>query len=283
MRSPASIAGAAILITMLVAASSCSKGEVAPASAPVPTIASVTPEDWRRLASLRIVFGHQSVGQDIVHGLSDVMKENPAIQLTVATTATPGQPALVHFAVGKNEQPLTKIDHFKQVVDSTSDAPPDIALMKFCYIDTTANTDAEALFRRYRDTVAELRARHPQITFLHVTMPLRVVQTGWKAQLKGLIGRPIGGYAENVKRNQYNDLMRAEYQGKEPLFDLAALESTRPDGQRASFVQGDTTYFALAPEYTYDGGHLNERGRRYVAEGLLATLADVARARPSAN
>ena len=35
------------------------------------------------------------------------------------------------------------------------------------------------------------------------------------------------------------------------------------------------TFYAMAPEYTYDGGHLNELGRKKVAEQLLILLANL--------
>jgi len=43
---------------------------------------------------------------------------------------------------------------------------------------------------------------------------------------------------------------------KEPLFDLAAIESTAPDGTRASFMKDGKTYYQMVSDYTHDGGHL---------------------------
>jgi hypothetical protein len=70
--------------------------------------------------------------------------------------------------------------------------------------------------------------------------------------------------------------MRREYGGREPLFDLAAVESTRPDGSRETLSLGGKTAFALHPGYTNDGSHLNEVGRRRAAEALLTLLARLA-------
>jgi len=69
---------------------------------------------------------------------------------------------------------------------------------------------------------------------------------------------------------------RAEYAGREPLFDLAAIQSARPGGGRMVFESNGKEYLALAPELTSDGGHLNEQGKRVVAEALLAELARIA-------
>ena len=37
----------------------------------------------------------------------------------------------------------------------------DVAMLKFCYLDLTAQTDARMLFARYRETVRDLRAKTP--------------------------------------------------------------------------------------------------------------------------
>ncbi len=66
-----------------------------------------------------------------------------------------------------------------------------------------------------------------------------------------------------------------QYEGKEPIFDIAKIESTFPDGTRSSFTKDGKTYYSMVPEYTYDGGHLNETGRKKVAEQLLILLAQL--------
>jgi hypothetical protein len=122
--------------------------------------------------------------------------------------------------------------------------------------------------------MARLKEDRPAITFVHVTVPLKSVQSGWKVWIKRLLGRPAGGAADNAKRNEFNELMRRSYSGHELLFDLAIIETTRPDGSRSTFRSGGTAYDQLAREYTDDGGHLNERGRRTVAGRLLVFLAE---------
>ena len=264
----------------------CTGGLVAPGQPRTDVMQQVSAEDWTRLASLRIVFGHQSVGSNILAGVADVMKAVPAVRLNVVESTTPpasGTACLLHFRAGRNEYPTTKVDDFVRFVDAAASAPPDIAFLKFCYIDANAQTDVRGVFDHYRQAFAELRSRYTSTQFVHVTMPLRVVQTGWRVPVKQLIGRPIGGYADNLKRHEYNELLRAEYGGKAPLFDLAAIESTRADGSRVVFTSGGRTYFALAPEYTDDGGHLNGTGRRLVAERLLVFLAEVAKAKAAGN
>ena len=57
------------------------------------------------------------------------------------------------------------------------------------------------------------------------------------------------------------------------MFDLAAYESTGPDGGRAGVMRDGQAIPALAPGWTDDGGHLNAAGRQRIAEQFLAFLA----------
>jgi hypothetical protein len=149
----------------------------------------------------------------------------------------------------------------------------DVALFKFCYIDVDPSTDVARVFAEYESTMTALKARYPTTRFVHVTMPLRMVQSGPKALVKKALGQPLGGYAENMLRNTYNDKLRRAYEGKEPLFDLARIESTAADGSRTTFTSNGSEYFALNPPYTYDNGHLNDHGRLRAAEEFVRVLA----------
>jgi hypothetical protein len=80
--------------------------------------------------------------------------------------------------------------------------------------------------------------------------------------------------SHNIKRNEYNQMLISKYQGIDPIFDLAKVESTLPNGQRTTFKFGDKSYYALANQYTSDGGHLNEIGRYYAAKELLKVLSE---------
>jgi hypothetical protein len=266
------------VIAVAFVASGCGGGSVDKGQAQNDTLNRLSADDRSRLASLRVAFGHQSVGYDILAGLEDIARATPALKMNVVESSALSEiPGIMHFRAGKNEFPLTKTEEFVRIIDAAASTAPDVALLKFCYIDANPSTDMRAVFTHYRDSMAGLKTRHPRTTFMHVTMPLRTIQTGWKVTLKNLIGRPIGGYADNAKRHEYNELLRAEYRGREPIFDLAAIESTRADGTRASFTSNGQPAYALAPEYTYDGGHLNEPGRRYVAEQFLLALTQAAK------
>ena len=117
-----------------------------------------------------------------------------------------------------------------------------------------------------------LKEQYPDAKFVHVTVPLGTSVPTWKTKIKQLLGIPIWGFENNISRNQYNDLLIKEYGDKEPIFDLAKIESTYPDGSLSTFKDSRKEYFSLVPEYTYDYGHLNELGRGRVAKELLITL-----------
>jgi len=233
--------------------------------------------DLAQVAGKRIYFAHQSVGGNLLDGVAMLSREADVPLRIVETPSAAGLAPGTwgHFFVPENGDPLRKLANFKKALGSGSAA--DIALVKFCYVDIDAATDAATLFTRYQETIAQLRARNPQTTFVHVTLPLTTAQTGWKALAKRLLGRAPYGTIENVRREQYNALMRRAYAGREPLFDLARVESTAPDGSAVTVAWDGAVAPAMASVYTDDGGHLNETGRLVAARALLAVLAQAAR------
>ena len=239
-------------------------------------LSSLTAEEKAALTRRRIFFGHQSVGSNIMEGVAALAHEDPSLGLRVADLAGVPAPSggfFAHDKVGQNGQPAGKTDDFASKVDGRLAGRVDVALHKYCYIDINDRSNPSALFAHYRDTMAALRRQHPEVTFVHVTAPLTHVQKGPKVLVKRLIGRPPGGYLDNLRREQFNELMRREYAGREPLFDLAAVEATRPDGSEERFSWKGRTGRALYPAYGSDGRHLNDRGRRHVAAQLIVMLA----------
>lgn len=221
-----------------------------------------------KVASRRIFFGHQSVGANVLDGIRELTSGKVIIHEGRSFTS----PGLVHAFLGKNEAPLTKLADFESVIQ-TLDGQVDVAFFKFCYIDFNAHTDAERLFTEYLGTMNRLHAKYPKVTFVHVTVPLTVVPQGPKAWLQKTLTRSEPwGTKENAVRQRFNTLLRTRLEGQ-PLFDLAALESTRADGTQVCYPFGAQSVPALAPEYSNDGQHLNATGRRVVAEALLTFLA----------
>ena len=96
-----------------------------------------------------------------------------------------------------------------------------------------------------------------------------------KHLIKRAIGRP-GVIEDNWVRQQYNVLLRDHFSGKEPVFDLAGLESLDAGGcATVRMFQGEEILF-MDPEKTWDGGHLNGGGRKAIGRELLAFLGAVA-------
>jgi hypothetical protein len=226
----------------------------------------------------KIYFAHQSVGKNILHGVEllapDRIEQIVNLQDTVATDNL--RAAFYHSRVGSNSDLKSKIDEFSQTVESTFVGKLDIAFVKLCYLDIVASSDIESLFSYYKESLAALRKSYPDIEFVHLTVPLMVENSTWKTQIKKLMGQDhLWEYADNIKRNQYNQMLLNEYKGREPVFDLAMIESTRPDGTRESFTFKGKTYYALVNDYSRDGAHLNDLGSKKVGSALLEFLAEI--------
>ncbi|MEO6097080.1 MAG: SGNH/GDSL hydrolase family protein [Fibrobacteria bacterium] len=236
----------------------------------------------RELAVLkraRILFGHQSVGQNILDGLAalltaagDAAAGGPRIRTWDGKSPDSGS-GIVSAFIGENTHPESKCRAMETLFAQPGVQAFDVALMKFCFVDFGGDTDPAALLAAYRETIAGLKARHPGTVFVHVTAPLTAISLRDKltAPIKHLLGRPRPE-ASNIRRNAYNRMLRQAFPG-EPLFDIARLESLRPDGTRAAFRDGDAELDCLAGEYASDGAHLNAEGSRRLARGLVTTLA----------
>jgi len=234
-----------------------------------------------KVANQRIYFGHQSVGYNIIDGIKDLSSENPGAHINIVETKDAatlnGKPGFMHSAVGNNMDPTSKLEDFSRTLDSGIADKADIAFVKFCYVDITQDSDVQKIFDLYKETICRLKKKYPKITFVHFTAPLTSKQTDIKTMAKNLIkkiiGRPVRTYKDNLNRNRYNALLKKEYEGKDPIFDLAGIESTLPDGSKVSYSEDGVQFYALAPDYTDDGGHLNKLGRRAVAARLIEFLA----------
>lgn len=239
------------------------------------SLSDVTEAQWEALAARPIFFGHQSVGGNIVEGLEQLIKTHPEIPLRVLTAEDSVEikgPGLIERTIGQNMRPETKTRAFVHVLQGGFGRETGaIAMHKYCFVDMQPDTDPEALFASYAASIDRLKEEYPEVVIVHFTLPLVRTTGGWKEQVKALLGRKTPIYL-NAKRNRYNQLLR-NYYSRDPIFDLARLESTRPDGSLAYSVRLGKRVEMLAPEWTNDGGHLNALGRRYVAEQLLVFLA----------
>lgn len=265
---------------LLIFSVSCEGGKMS--AKEVTSVKNIPESKLQKLSDKKIYFGHQSVGYNIVDGLKDIMKENPAIKLNIVDAADPDafkMPVFAHSVVGQNTKPDSKVDDFSRLMEQGIGNKADMAFLKFCYVDVDEKTDVQKVFDYYKNRLAQLKGKYPNTTFIHFTMPLVSKQTGIKIWLKDtikkIIGRPVRNYSINIMRNQFNDMLKKEYEGKEPIFDLARIESTLSDGRQLTLTKDGATFYSMLPEYTYDGGHLNEKGRKIAAQELLLFLANL--------
>ena len=239
----------------------------------------VTDEQWEALGSRRVFFGHQSVGENIVDGVRELLAGRPQIPLRVVTSENPARvdgPALIEARIGENRRPETKSEAFERILErGFGHESGAIAMYKYCYVDVLPETDPEQLFEAYARHAESLRRRHPGVTLAHVTIPLTTAPDGLWERARTALGLKTATRL-NLARERFNELLRERCGTREPVFDLALVESVRPDGTRATTPCRGREVPMLAPEWTHDGGHLDEEGRLRVAEQFLIFLADVA-------
>ncbi len=244
----------------------------------------ISSKQWDTLKRKRIFFAHHSVGYNIIDGVEVIISKNPEIDLNIVkidlleNMPPQGKGVFAHGAAGANFDPRSKITDFSKWVENGIGADADVAFMKFCFVDIGTRSDIQALFALYNENMAMLKERYPETLFIHMTVPLVSEKTGFskvKHQLKGLVKGLLGKneYYENSKKYAFNQMLRQKYQGKEPIFDLAEVESTFPDGSRLISSDPNLPIESMVPAYTYDGGHLTGLGEKIVAEKFLVFLA----------
>lgn len=236
---------------------------------------AITTDDLAKVSRTKVFFGHQSVGMNVLDGVPAIYTAHGMASPIIEQDCTrPGQEGgfVNHAFIGQNVKPLLKIQDFEAKLRSGIGQQLDVAMMKFCYVDVTARTDVDALFVCYRKAVAALQRDFPKVTFAHVTVPL-VTDQGLLSKLKHRITGGSGdGTADSAARERLNALIRREY-AYDHLFDLAAIESTAPDGSRAVGMHQGQQYYRLYAGYALDSGHLNSAGARVAATGWLKAIA----------
>jgi len=236
----------------------------------------ISREQIERAAKWRVLFGHQSVGEEIVEGLSALLA---GYRIACAVSRgqirwarTGGQ--LVHCRIGTNGDPACKDAAFASILARTEQLAGVVILYKYCSADLSQESDVEQICADYTAHCTSIEQRYPGAICLPVTMPLTTAEPAWKAGIRTALGwgteRPLC-----QSRNHFNDLLRRRYGSGRAVFDLAEAESTRSDGTRSCFIFKGRPVYTLAAEYTFDGSHLNQLGRRVAATRLLTTLASL--------
>ena len=218
--------------------------------------------DLLTLRGAQLFFGHQSVGRNILDGVAALSRE-AGIELSLG-----------EGSIGENQQPGSKFEAWARRAEQGG--TEQLFAMKLCYVDIQQETDGAAVLADYQRAVARVRQARPGIKVLHITTPLTTPGTGLKNWLKRTLGRSIWEDQVNARRLAYNRALREAFPG-EPFFDLAAVESTRPDGSREEHVVDGVPVPMLWPGYASDEGHLNEEGQRVAARAFIAALAQALR------
>jgi len=225
----------------------------------------------------RILFSHHSVGANILTGIKRLDAEiSGGVRLRMASlgeATTSTEPAFIDVTGGQNGEPKTKIDFFAATIRGETRLKPDLAFMKFCYVDFNPQTDIDDLFGYYRSTLEALKREHPEIRFAHVTVPVTRWPTELKWRIFRLIGKEVWDDATSMKRAEFNRRIKESF-GADPVFDLARVEATAPDGSLTTFEQGGLNYLSLYPGYTEDGGHLNMVGQQVVGAAAIRFLVE---------
>ena len=241
----------------------------------------ISSAEWQALTQKRVLFGHQSVGNNILDGIRGISVTQPQVKLDIVKVKGPNdfvQPIFGHMEIGQNIDPKSKIDDFVKYMETGIGDKVDIALMKFCYVDILENTDINKLFNDYKEMITYLKSKYPSVTFAHITMPLVANQGGIKIWAKEIIKKILGrpgrpSITLNARRNDFNEMILREYGNTDPIFDLAKFESTAPNGERVIEYSDGLKFYSMFPGYTEDGGHLNEQGRKIVAQEFVHFLA----------
>ncbi len=229
----------------------------------VPNSSAITTAELQTAATKRVFFGHQSVGGYVLGGVSALYSSAGVAGPDTDTIGSHGQTisptsggVLADAYVGDNGDPDGKADDFAAYLRGGVASQVKVALVKYCYVDIYDGVDVAARFAHYQATMDALAAEFPGVTFLYATNPVET-----------------GASSSNVARYQFNQLVRAKYAGTGRLWDVAALESTRPDGTRVTGSVNGQPYEALYGGYSLDGGHPNADGSKVLAAELLRLIA----------
>lgn len=226
-----------------------------------PSGGALTAQKLTALKSKRILFGHQSVGANMVDGIpalySSYSVSSPTIISNLSQINSASGGFFAEFYVGENGDPVGKTADFNATVRQYA-SKLDFALMKFCFIDILDGVNVNQVFNAYRSVMDGLVNDFPAIKFVYTTAALDEYNID-----------------NAVTREQLNTLIRNQYASTGRLFDLAAVESTRPNGTRVSGTSGGNTYYQLYDSYSSDGGHLNATGEQVLDTALFTLLANL--------
>ncbi len=207
--------------------------------------------------SARVLFGHQSVGVNILSGAAELGFRSR----TVARAADLAAPGWGEAEIAENHHPVKKVASFDAlVVGQELGSRADVVGMKLCWVDFYEPEKTIGLTEVYSAEVDRIRAKYPKLSIFHVTPPLATKEP-----------------KENADRVAFGKWLLTTYGTRDVVLDLQAVESTAPDG-RACSVGGVP---ALCAAYAEDDGHLNREGSVRAAKAFIVAIARAIGAVPS--
>ena len=106
-----------------------------------------------RLAEKRSLFGHKSVGYNILQGVDEIKSEDSRFKRLAVVEIKPvdvisfKKPGIYHQQNGKNRFPKDKCDAFKRLLTENGVGNKvDMAFFKFCYVDFTPESSVPEIF-----------------------------------------------------------------------------------------------------------------------------------------
>jgi len=220
--------------------------------------------DLETLRGAHVFFGHQSVGANILEGLRTLSREAGIIV------------EIEEAGVGENGKPASKFEDFARRAENAPTGSLQLLLVKLCFADFAPDTEVAPLIEAYKSAVARVRKAQPSARIVHVTPPLFRPPSGWKTSVKRMLGKSLWEEQSNARNAEFRERLRAAFPD-ESFFDLATLESTRPDGSQERYEVDGKPVAMLWPGFASDEGHLNETGQRVVAKAFAHTLAEALR------
>jgi len=112
-------AAAALVLPILI--SCAGEKTMDPLSLSLQRLRAVPQERWDALSGRRVFFGHQSVGANVLSGVRTVLADTPGVRLELVEASDPGaldRPVLAHAFIGRNGDPMGKIDHFRSLLEN---------------------------------------------------------------------------------------------------------------------------------------------------------------------
>jgi len=230
----------------------------------------------------KILFGHASVGDNIMEGLANLASSNPE-RYNLNIINNPSD--IEGYAFGhwgwinsRNGYANEKIIEFENKIRSNTSSGNqwgntlDFAFLKFCFADINVEKNVTEIFNNYISCVNRLKQDYPTCKFIFVTNPNR--------------GDVYFNYQkfDAIKRYELNQMIRNYIETNGGfLFDIADLEEHDENMNLQYFEYANENYPKMwyVPEnsdsdgWSYDGGHLNNKGKNHIALSMWSLFGQI--------